>query len=239
MLRFIPLSKLRPLLIGAALTATLLLSGCQSPQDRAAVDAVAELFGGRVASKTGYTSSTDDKKLQGKYLAVEISGSVDQLKKQYEDLAVPASHCAYVLYGHAGRDYSFFQVTFKEADQQHEYAFSTKDLRIVDQKLSTLNVVFTDLQSAECAGIYPHINRKLIPLPELDERCQEMKKYAAQNGQGAFDLLGFRFQDKAFNGQPQMHLLAILGQGLHARNPRFYTFTFDTARDTADIIGIN
>ncbi|TVT43623.1 hypothetical protein FNT36_05940 [Hymenobacter setariae] len=137
------------------------LAGCSTVTEEAGFKEIADFYGGSVFLKKGVNISTTTTEPQGSYL--EVALSTPGISKYYNDLQIPASNCAFLVYKHLRprqrTDYSYFKVSIQDSTTSHTYTFSPADLEFATQSIGNLNELMFSLQGED----FPAITNKLDP----------------------------------------------------------------------------
>ena len=128
-----------------------LLTRCAPDNEQQGVDAVGRFYGGLVQYKTGSHFSTDVGEPQGKYLEMTLANNA--LARRFDDLHLPASNCAYLVYSNLSpaerQQYNYLRINLKDSAATHTYAFNLRELATVAAAATNLATFMGDLQQRD------------------------------------------------------------------------------------------
>lgn len=131
--------------------ALVLLTRCTPNTEQQDLDAVERFYGGGVHYKKGSHFSTNTHEPQGEYLEMALSNYT--LGRDFADLHLPASNCAYLVYGSLTpaerQEYSYLRINLKDSAATHTYTFNLPELAVVSAAATSLAAFMADLQQRD------------------------------------------------------------------------------------------
>src|SRR6266702_2133121 len=100
-------------------------AGCESRTETKGVNDIVEFYGGTLSYAKGYTTTTEEEKLHGKYFELTLSDA--HIRQNFPTPALPASNCAWLFYHALSKtekaSYSFIRVLIIDSNQTTTYHF--------------------------------------------------------------------------------------------------------------------
>ncbi|MVN77113.1 hypothetical protein GO988_12325 [Hymenobacter sp. HMF4947] len=169
-----------------------LLAGCTSPTEKQGLDAVAQFYGDKVSYSKGSHLSTNAAEPQGKYLEVKVFNT--KLSKEFSDLRLPASNCAYLTYSSLApaerQAYNYVKVTLQDSLTEHSYTFKAPELALATQAATDLDRLMTHFKDRDYNGVVNSFNPATLPpdvranlptsLAELEKKTGPVTQYYLQ-----------------------------------------------------------
>ncbi|GAB3844821.1 hypothetical protein GCM10028822_02510 [Hymenobacter terrigena] len=105
---------------------------------------------------------------QGKYLEIDLDNH--NLSRNFSDLRLPASNCAYIVYNkltpQEKQSYDYLKVNLKDSTESHNYTFQRPELEVASAAGSDLNALLINLQTEDHEKILSSFNIETIPAAE-------------------------------------------------------------------------
>lgn len=182
------------------------LASCTTPTEKQGLDAVAQFYGDKVSYSKGSHFSTNAAEPQGKYLEVKVFNA--KLSREFADLRLPASNCAYLTYRSLApverQAYNYLKVTLQDSLTTHSYTFKAPELALATQAASDLDQLMTRFKDRDYDGVVnsftpsalPPATRASLPasLAELEKKTGPVTQYYLQ---------GYALTSAPVAGRPQ------------------------------------
>ena len=183
------------------------LPACISSTEEAGIQEISEMYGGRTLLKKGTGVSTSGGP-QGSYLEVDLE--TRGISKYYDDMQLPASNCAYLVYKHLTPherpDYNYFKVSIQDSASAHTYTFLPADLELAAKAGSNLNSLLFALQGQDYATVSAHLDPAALGTASPDSATSKLRKImsllAPLKETAAYKVQGFRIEKATLAGQP-------------------------------------
>ena len=155
---------------------------CSSVTEERGAQAIADLYGGQVDISKGASTTTAADDFQGKYLKITIVQS--SAEKNFNDLRIPGSYCAAMLYSSLTpteqENYSYYKVAFESAAGTHEFKFKTAGLVAINNAVADVNSLLINLQTGDQAKVLQAFNLSVVDSAKRAALPAELGKIAQQ-----------------------------------------------------------
>ena len=195
------------------------LAGCASSgYELATLSELTQFYGGGASVKRGYNFVAEPDAPQGSYL--EITLDSPGLSQRYDDLALPASNCAYLAYHNlsvaAPQRYNYFTVNIIDSTTTRTFTYPAAELALAEQAADNLVTLVADWQQHELlaaagtfnpVGLGPTSPDSLLPLMlRVSARLAPLTRYHTEG----FALVNLPDSSRPDAGQPKQLVRLVL-----------------------------
>ncbi|WP_345238360.1 hypothetical protein [Hymenobacter saemangeumensis] len=166
------------------------------------------------------------------------------LAQRYDDLQLPASNCALLVYqgltGNEHERYDYYKITVADSSSSHSYSFARAEVAQAAQAAGLLTTIMANMQQED----YAAAARTLHPIALQGLSPDSVTALLAKVGRGLaplrdYDLHGYKIVSEQVSGQPlelvqlylsvpatpeSRRLLVVINPQAEASTPFLYGF---------------